>query len=245
MLSEGKSLGGTGSTQGGSQAQQMKQKISVIICTLNEAESLPRVLPKIPVWVDEVLIVDGRSTDGTVDLARTLRPEVRILCQPGRGKGDALKFGVQHARGDIVVTLDADGETDPSELPVFVEALQDGPDFVKGSRLARGRPMRMPVYRWVGNRILAMTFNLLYGTRFTDVCSGYTAFRKQSFLRIKLTYDNCEMEQQLLARARKAGMTIVEVPHHSDGRIAGESKVSGVKQGLIDWLVIVKERFIR
>lgn len=219
-------------------------KVTVLICTLNEAENLPHVIPLIPDWVDEVLIVDGHSTDGTVEIARSLRPDVRTLNQPGRGKGDALKFGVEQASGDIIVTLDADGETDPSDLPAFVEAVQRGCDFAKGSRLAHGRPQRMPLYRWVGNKILAMTCNLLYGTRFTDVCSGYTAFRKQAFLRIDLTYNNCEMEQQMLVRARKLGMTIIEVPHHSDGRIAGTSKVSGFRQGLIDWLVIIKERFI-
>ncbi len=143
------------------------------------------------------------------------------------------------------MTMDADGETDPSELPAFVEALQRGHDFAKGSRLARGRPRRMPVYRWVGNKALAMTFNLLYATSFTDICSGYFAFRKSSFLRLELPYDNCEMEQQMLARARKSGMSIAEVSHVSDGRIAGASKVSGIKQGLIDWMVIIRERFIR
>jgi len=220
-------------------------RVAVLICTLNEAENLPHVLPRIPNWVDEVLIVDGHSTDGTVEIARSLRPDARILNQPGRGKGEALKFGVEHASGDIIVTLDADGETDPSEMPAFVAALQRGCDFAKGTRLAHGRPLRMPVYRWVGNKILAMTFNLLYGTRFTDVCSGFTAFRKQAFLGLGLTYRNCEMEQQMLARALKAGMSVVEVPHASDGRIAGTSKVSGIRQGLIDWLVIIKERFVR
>jgi glycosyltransferase involved in cell wall biosynthesis len=218
-------------------------RVTALICTLNEAENLPHVLPKIPDWVDQVLIVDGRSTDGTVDLARRLRPGVHVCIQPGRGKGDALQYGVRHARGDVIVTLDADGETDPLELPAFVQAVLRGADFAKGSRLAGGRPRRMPIYRWVGNSILTMTFNLLYRTRFTDVCSGYTAFRKQTFLQLRLTYNNCEMEQQLLARARKLGMTIVEVPHRSDGRIAGASKVSGIKQGFIDWLVILKERF--
>ncbi len=220
-------------------------KVTALICTLNEAENLPHVIPLIPTWVDEVLIVDGHSTDGTVEQAQKLRPSVRVLTQPGRGKGDALKFGVERADGDIIVTLDADGETDPSELPAFVEAVQRGCDFAKGSRLAHGRPVRMPFYRWVGNKVLAETYNLLYGTRFTDVCSGYTSFRKQSFLRLELTYDHCEMEQQMLARARKSRMRIVEIPHHSDGRIAGASKISGIKQGLIDWMVIIKERFIR
>jgi glycosyltransferase involved in cell wall biosynthesis len=222
-----------------------RPKITALICTLNEADNLPHVLPKIPGWVDEVLIVDGHSSDNTVEVARRLRPDVRILHQPARGKGDALKFGVEHASGDIIVTLDADGETDPSELPIFVAVMQRGCDLAKGSRLAHGRPLRMPIYRWVGNRVLAKTFNLLYGTRFTDVCSGYIAFRKQVFLGLGLTYRNCEMEQQMLARARKLEMAIVEVPHHSDGRIAGASKVNAIKQGLIDWLVIIKERFVR
>jgi len=224
---------------------QGKPQVTVLICTLNEAENLPYVLPRIPGWVDDVVIVDGRSTDGTVGVARMLRPSARVLFQQGRGKGDALRFGVREANGDIIVTLDADGETDPVDLPTFVQAIQCGYDFAKGSRLAHGRPLRMPFYRWVGNKILAMTFNLLYGTRFTDVCSGYVAFRKVSFLRLQLTYDNCEMEQQMLARARKLGMAMVEVPHHSDGRIAGASKVSGIRQGLIDWLVILKERFLQ
>jgi hypothetical protein len=99
----------------------------------------------------------------------------------------------------------------------------------------------MPLYRWVGNKALALTFNLLYGTRFTDICSGFNGFRREAFLRLPLTYDGCEMEQQMLARARKTGMRIVEVPHPSEGRIAGSSKISGIKQGLVDWLVVIQE----
>ena len=188
-------------------------------------------------------MVDGRSTDRTVEIAKRILPGLRVVCQPGKGKGDALRFGVREATGDVVVTVDADGETDPSQALSFVEALEQGYDFAKGSRLASGRPRRMPLYRWLGNQVLAQTFNLLFATRFTDICSGYNAFRRQAFLRLPLTYDNCEMEQQMLARARKAGMKIVEVSHRSDGRIAGVSKVSALKQGLIDWLVVVKERF--
>jgi len=221
---------------------ERKLSVTALICALNEEESLPHVLPRIPSWVDEVLIVDGHSTDNTVHVAQGLRPEVRVLHQPGRGKGDALRYGVQEAAGDIIVTLDADGETDPQDMSRFVRPLVQGCDFAKGSRLARGRPTRMPRYRWLGNKILALTFNVLYGTRFTDVCSGYNAFRRDAFLRVPLTYDNCEMEQQLLARVRKAGMTMVEVPHSSDGRIAGFSKVSGIKQGFVDWLAIINER---
>src|SRR5690349_14810230 len=100
-----------------------KLRVTALICALNEEESLPHVLPKVPEWVDEVLVVDGGSTDQTVEIARQLRPDIQILHQLGRGKGDAIKFGVRRSSGDIIVTLDADGETDPDEIERFVEPL--------------------------------------------------------------------------------------------------------------------------
>jgi glycosyltransferase involved in cell wall biosynthesis len=226
-------------------------RITALICTLNEEESLPHVLPRVPSWVDEVLLVDGRSTDNTVAVARRLRPDVRVVHQPGRGKGDALKCGIEQATGDIVATLDADGETDPRELVRFIEPLIGGCDFAKGSRLAYGRPRRMSRYRWFGNKVLAWTCNLLYGTRFTDICSGYNAFWRTKFLQLQLTYDpnevGCSMEQQMIVRAKKVRMRIKEVPHATQGRIAGVSAIDGfkraTKQGFRDWLVVIKERF--
>ncbi len=87
------------------------------------------------------------------------------------------------------------------------------------------------------------TTAFIYSPRYLDF--DYGPGHPLRNLRLELTYDKCEMEQQVLARARKLGMSIVEIPHHSNGRIAGASKVIGVKQGLVDWLVILKERFAR
>jgi glycosyltransferase involved in cell wall biosynthesis len=223
----------------------LRPTVTAIICTLNEEESLPHILPLIPAWVDEVFLVDGGSTDRTVELARRLRHDVKVLVQPGKGKGNALRYGIQNAAGEIIITLDADGETDPREMNKFIDPLLMGCDFVKGTRLAWGRPRGMPRYRWLGNKILAATFNLLYGTRFSDICSGFNAFRKDSFLELerRIGHEGFEMEQQTLAVALKFGMKIVEVSHYSEGRIAGKSKIVGVFQGVLNWLVIVKERF--
>lgn len=226
-------------------AEVPKPKISVIVCTLNEADNLPHVLPKIPDWIDEVILVDGHSTDSTVEVTQKLRPDIKVLYQPGKGKGDALKYGVRQASGDIIVTLDADGETPPEDIYRFIEPLLNSHDFAKGSRLSRGKPTRMPRYRWFGNKILALTFNVLYGSRYTDICSGYNAFWKHAFLKIPLSYDTFQMEQQLLARAYKLGFRIKEVAYDTEGRIGGASKTSGIKQGFIDWFVIIKERFSR
>lgn len=108
--------------------------VTALICTLNEAENLPHVLPQIPDWVDEVLIVDGHSTDDTIKTAKELSPRAKIVVQTGKGKGNALKEGVNQSSGDIIVTLDADGQTDPHDMGKYVEPLIAGYDFAKGSR---------------------------------------------------------------------------------------------------------------
>jgi glycosyltransferase involved in cell wall biosynthesis len=113
-------------------------RVNVVIPAMNEAENLPHVFPRLPDGLHEVIIVDGRSTDGTVEVARRLRPDVRIVKQDGKGKGNALAAGFAAATGDIFVTLDADGSTDAAEIPRFVSALCNGADFVKGSRFAQG-----------------------------------------------------------------------------------------------------------
>lgn len=225
--------------------------VSVIICALNEEENLPYVLPKIPVWVDEVLLIDGHSVDKTTEVAKQLRPEIKILSQPGKGKGSAMKFGVQQAIGEIIIMLDADGETPPEEMNNFIVPLLHGNNFAKGSRLYKTRPTKMPRYRWFGNKVLAITCNLIFGTRFTDVCSGYNAFWKKEFLKLDLSCSKneigCSMEQQMIVRAKKASMHIKEVPHSSNGRISGTSVLGNVgqtvTQGFRDWILIIGERF--
>jgi len=218
-------------------------KITVLICTLNEEQNLSHVLPRIPAWVSEVLVVDGHSTDKTVDVARKIRPDIRILGQPGRGKGDALKFGIEHATGEIVVTLDADGSTDPEDMPRFILPLLEGCDFAKGSRLSNSHRSNMPRHRRLGNKVLAATFNLLFHEKYTDVCSGYNAFWKKAFQRISPSCDGFEMEQQILAKAKKAKLKIAEVGHRDKGRLGSTSKVSVLKQGFRDLMIIIGERF--
>jgi len=218
-------------------------KITAIICTLNEEQNLPHVLPQIPVWIDEILLIDGHSEDNTVAMVKKLYPRVRVLAQPGKGKGDAIKYGVLEATGDIIVTLDADGQNDPKDIQKFITPLLKGFDLAKGTRLSRGRPKNMPRYRWFGNKILAFTSNILYGTRYSDVCSGYNAFKRRAFQSLKLTNDGFAMEQEMMVKAKKAGLKVTEVEHYDAGRLACYSKVSGIKQGFIDLWLIVRERF--
>src|SRR5262249_50592880 len=135
-------------------------RVSVVIPTLNEAPNLPHVLPKIPGWVHEIVIVDGDSTDGTPEVARQLRPEVRVVQQVGRGKGAARRSGLAHDTGDVIVMLDADGSMDPSEMPAYVGALLAGADMAKGSRFLQGGGTHdMPMYRKLGNGVFVALVN--------------------------------------------------------------------------------------
>src|SRR5215471_6298129 len=154
-------------------------QVSVVIPARNEELNLPHVLSRIPRFVNEVILVDGHSTDATVEVARQLYPTIHILDQRGHGKGDALRQGFVACAGDIIVMLDADGSTDPAEIPLFIEALMQGHDFAKGSRFLKGGDSQDITWlRKVGNFCLSRVVNLLFGTRFSDLCYGYNAFKR-------------------------------------------------------------------
>ena len=221
-------------------------RVSVVIPALNEAKNLPHVLPKLPPYVYEVILVDGHSSDGTIEIARALYPEIRVLTQSGRGKGDALACGFAAARGDIVVMLDADGSARPEEIPRFVDALVRGADMAKGSRFADGGGSAdITRLRNLGNRMIGALVNILYGTRYTDLCYGYNAFWRRPLSRLRLDCDGFEVETLINVRAAKAGLHIVEVPSFEDPRIHGASNLRAFRDGCRIVRLILRERFRR
>jgi glycosyltransferase involved in cell wall biosynthesis len=207
--------------------------VSVVIPTLNEEGSLPWVLENLPAWVDEVVLVDGLSTDATQQVARRMRPDALIVHQFRRGKGAALRAGFAAAGGDIVVMIDADGSTDPREMDRFIEPLLDGADLVKGSRyLAGGGSVDFTRVRSGGNRCLVEFANRLHGARFTDLCYGYCAFWRRHVYTLGLTSDGFEIETELVLAALRARLDIREVPSLERRRIAGSSNLNAFADGL-------------
>jgi glycosyltransferase involved in cell wall biosynthesis len=222
-------------------------QVSVVIPTLNEALNLPLVLAELPRDTHEVVIVDGRSTDGTPEVARRLWPDAKIVVQTGRGKGDALRIGFEVATGDILVMMDADGSADPSELPRFVEALIDGADFAKGTRFRGegGGSSDITSLRRAGNQVLSGTVNVLFGTSYSDLCYGYNAFWRHCLPAMSVDCAGFEIETLINIRIGRAGLDVREVPSFERERVHGQSNLRTFRDGARVLRTIMRERLRR
>ena len=232
--------------------KESRPTVSLIIPTLNEAKNLPLVLPYLPMnWIDEIILVDGRSTDNTVAVAKQLLPSIKVILEERNGKGIAMRTGYEASNSDILIVMDADGSNDPREIPRFVTALLEGADFVKGSRFAPGGGTTdMPQYRKLGNGFFVLLSNLLFGTKFTDLCYGYHAFWRYCLDEIVL--EDCsgfEIDTALYLQAVRSRLRIVDVPSFEGYRFYGLGKLQTIPDGwrvlktiLRQWLSLLFEK---
>lgn len=218
----------------------------MIVPTLNEARNLPHVFAELPSGLHEVIVVDGFSTDGTPEVARSLRRDVKIVEQEQRGKGDAMRCGFAAASGDILVMLDADGSANPAEIPAFVTALMEGADFAKGTRFHEaGGSSDITALRRAGNRLLSGTVNLLFGTSYSDLCYGYNAFWRHCLPAMSVDCTGFEVETLINIRIARAGLAVREVPSFERDRIHGESNLNTFRDGGRVLRTILRERLRR
>lgn len=216
--------------------------ISVIIPALNEAQNLPHVAQRIPADIDEIVFVDGGSHDDTVAVAKQLWPDAIHIRQTRKGKGNGLSCGFAASSGDIIVMIDADGSIDPAEIPRFVSTLLGGADYAKGSRfIAGGGSDDITKIRRAGNWSLNALVNLLFSTRYTDLCYGCNAFWRHCLDPIALPDiatcepqwgDGFEIETLINVRVAVHGLKIAEVHSHESDRIHGQSNLNPVRDGL-------------
>jgi glycosyltransferase involved in cell wall biosynthesis len=223
--------------------ERLAPSVSVVIPALNEDRSLPRVLEGLPTCVDEVVVVDGNSSDRTVEVTLKTRPDARIVRQRGRGKGDALRAGFSVCSGDAIVMLDADGSMSPDEIPMFVDALRSGVEFVKGSRfLPTAGSDDLNALRKLGNYGLGILFNALYGTRHSDLCYGYAAFWRRCLPALSFECDGFEVETVLNIRSVQADLLVREVPSFELSREHGQSNLRVIRDGWRILRVLLAER---
>ncbi|KCZ71734.1 glycosyl transferase [Candidatus Methanoperedens nitroreducens] len=223
---------------------EQRKKISVVIPTLNEALNIREVFSDIPAFVDEVVVVDGNSTDGTREEILKLRNDAKIIVERPSGKGTAIKTGFEHATGDLIVMMDADGSHDPREIPSLLEPVLDGYDVAKGSRLLPGGGSEdLTPFRRFGNSIFVAMVNNMYGTDYTDLCYGYRAFKREALKKICCSSSGFEIETEQSILMKKAGLRVKEVPSFEARRKNGNSNLNSFRDGWKILGIIVKEYF--
>jgi glycosyltransferase involved in cell wall biosynthesis len=235
-----------GHGNGNANGRPRRQRVSVVIPALNEQRNIGWVLGRLPSIVDEVVLVDGHSSDGTVGAARAARPDVVVISQHARGKGAALRTGFAATTGDLIVMIDADGSMDPAELHRFVTPLLNGYQLVKGSRfLTGGGSVDLTPVRRLGNQALVRMTNAMFLIRFTDLCYGYCSFRRDVLPALGLTAHGFEIETELLVHALKANLRIAEVPSMEYERRSGVSNLHTFRDGQRVLRTLVRERLTR
>ncbi|MEC7602013.1 MAG: glycosyltransferase family 2 protein [Candidatus Thermoplasmatota archaeon] len=232
-----------------------KRGITILLPTLDEAKALQNVVNRIP--VDEIssnglnirmVVVDGGSTDGTIELASQLNCEI-IEQHGGSGKGRGLREAFANfmkSDDSLLVMMDADGTYSPEEIPQFIQKLEEeNADIVIGSRM-KGKIQNGAMTRrnWLGNHILTWLAVFLHRAYISDLCTGFWLLTRDSIDKMKLNSTGFEIEAEMYTSAAYNQLKIHEIPIHYDIRI-GRSKLGSVGDGIRIAMKIIKRRFVR
>lgn len=217
--------------------------ISLIIPCYNEETGIARVLKKVPQFIDEIIVVDGGSTDRTEQIARVAGADV--IVEHRRGYGRAYRTGFQRARGDIIVTSDGDGTYPVENVAEIIDYLLETPlDFVSASRFPLRDKRSMSFRNFVGNAVITFLVVLLFHERITDALSGMWVFRKECLRGIKLISNNWDFSEEIKIEAiRNPDIQFGEYPILYRER-AGETKMFPWTVAVSNLLFLFYKRFV-
>lgn len=225
-------------------------KSTLVILTLNEIEGVQALYNEIPFSaIDEILVVDGGSVDGTIDYFR--ERGIKVIIQGQRGRGEAFRVARKEAKGDILVFFSPDGNEDPYDIPRLIDKIKEGYDLAIASRFMKGAhneedEVLLPWRAWA-NRIFTLLANILWnkGKFISDTINGLRAVTKEAFDKMKIDAPGFVIEYQLSIRAMKLNLKIAEIPTYESIRIAGESNAKSIPTGFLFVKFLLRELFIR
>ena len=218
-------------------------KVSVIIPTRNEAGCIGRVLSEMPrEVVAEVIVIDGHSTDSTIEeVRRNMGKKDRLTIQKGRGYGAAFLEGFKMAKGDCIVMMDGDGSHNPNDIKRMLKKIREGYEYVMASRYMKGgKSEDDTLIRWFGNFFFTRLTNWVHGTSLTDSLYLYTAITRRGLNKLNLETKGFEFCTEIVVKAHKAGLKFAEVAAVERLRFAGRSKVNSFYHGLIILRMILR-----
>ncbi|MEM0147150.1 MAG: glycosyltransferase family 2 protein [Candidatus Micrarchaeaceae archaeon] len=226
----------------------MAHFVSVVIPTFNESENIHQAINGVKHEFQEmglrnyeIIVVDKYSPDGTAEIAKRLGAKI-VYCR--QGKGAALVKGLRLARGDILVSMDADLSNEPKELRLLIDAIDIGYDVCLGSRFITGGGSEdMPVIRVLGNKFFVMLVNVLFHAHYTDMCYGYRSFSKHAFRKLNLDEKGFGIETEMNIKIAKAKLKATEVPSYEKKRAHGAAKLNTLRDGYIILSTILRNLF--
>ena len=233
--------------------------VSLIIPAMNESATLTSIIDSVPTYVDEIIVIDGRSKDNTFEIASNHPRVNKVIRQRSRGKGAALSLGFAMATCDLVAIIDADGSMDPAELRDFLNMFPRA-EIVKGSRSKKmgGTSADLTIVRDLGNRVLTKLCNFWFKENWTDLAYGYAVVDRKALGKLGLSsYDEMgsvfghksygqgfEIEALIFCRSSKWGFRVLEVASAEHRRISGSSNLRAVRDGfrVLSAIIIEKNR---
>ncbi len=215
-------------------------KTTLVIPTMNEIDGMRKIMPKIKKeWVDQILIVDGGSKDGTIEYAKENKYEIMI--QKTKGIGNGYREALPLVRGDIIITFSPDGNSVPEKIPEVVEKMREGYDLLIVSRYLLGaKSYDDDFFTKIGNKVFTKTINLLFGGKYSDSLVIFRAYKKNLISDLKIDAVHMTFEEQISIRAAQKRLKIVEIPGDEPPRIGGERKIKVFKLGYALWMEIFK-----